>query len=60
MRVAARAPNANVSGESLTIDTGTNLVTNIGTFEASNGGTFDILSDVDKIPMVRFWCSSVV
>jgi hypothetical protein len=40
--------DANVCGGTLTIDTGCNTVTNLGTLEASNGGTLNIASAVDN------------
>ncbi|MGH9808768.1 MAG: beta strand repeat-containing protein, partial [Terriglobia bacterium] len=42
---AAGIIDANVNGETLTIDTG-NTVTNNGTLEATNGGTLKIVDDV--------------
>ncbi len=40
--------DANVGGGTLTIDTGCNSITNLGTLEASNGGILNIASAVDN------------
>jgi hypothetical protein len=40
--------DANMSGETLTLDTGANIVVNCGTLEASNDATLDIKSAIDN------------
>ncbi len=40
--------DANVSGGTLTLDTGSNTITNLGTLQAENGGTLDVKSMVDN------------
>jgi hypothetical protein len=40
--------DANVAGGILTLDTGSNIITNFGTLEASNGGELDVHSVVDN------------